>query len=131
MGQIDRHAYIQRFWPEYAVFQAANQMRANDVMILGVYLGNRGYYSDHQIRFSNDLIPRLIREGNSPTQVRRKLLEEGFSHIILRVDLFNQWEMPALSPEQRQRVDVFFYQEAEELFRHTSIVLLSLKRPGG
>ncbi|MCK5204590.1 MAG: hypothetical protein KAR15_11990, partial [Desulfobacterales bacterium] len=53
-GELKRDAYIEKYRPEYAVIKYANQHLPEDAKILGVFLGNRGYYSDREMRFDYD-----------------------------------------------------------------------------
>ena len=49
-GRVGREMYITRYRPEYPVMKFANEYLAADAKILGLYLGNRRYYSDRRNR---------------------------------------------------------------------------------
>jgi len=90
LGDATRDEYIQKFRPEYAAFQYANRHLAKESKILGIFIGNRGYYSDIDIKFSIDLLQKFAAESNLPKQISEKLKGIKFSHLLINYELFNQ-----------------------------------------
>jgi hypothetical protein len=92
LGHLDRDAYIEKYWPEYAAIQFANKAVPDKGIILGVFLGNRSYYSNRQVRFEyNRFLLTAIRHNLSAEAVAANLRKAGITHLIVRYDLFNQW----------------------------------------
>jgi hypothetical protein len=92
LGHLDRDAYIEKYRPEYAAIQFANKVVPDNGIILGVFLGNRSYYSDRQMRFEYNLfLLTTIRQDLSAEAVAVTLRKAGITHLIIRYDLFNQW----------------------------------------
>nr|NJM03068.1 hypothetical protein [Desulfobacula sp.] len=106
-GDITRDEYIQTYRPEYAAYQYANAHLGYDSKILGVYLGNRGYYSDRHIEFSIELLKDFAKNAESGLYVAEKLYERGFTHLLVNFQLFNTWAQKYTDHEQ-QMMEHFF-----------------------
>jgi len=92
LGRKGRDAYIEKYRPDYAAIQFTNKAVPNDGVILGVFLGNRSYYSNRQMRFDyNRFLLTTIRQNLSAGAVAANLRKAGITHLIIRYDLFNQW----------------------------------------
>ena len=91
-GRIGRDAYIEQYRPEYAAIQFANKEVPDTGIILGVFLGNRSYYSNRQIIFNyKRFLLDTFRQNFSAEEVMAKLNSAGVTHLIVRYDLFNNW----------------------------------------
>ena len=90
-GKVTRDEYIQIYRPEYASFQFANQHFPKDSRILGLYIGNRGYYSDIEISFDIKSIQQIAAEAASANDVQKKLHEKNYTHLMVNYALFNFW----------------------------------------
>jgi hypothetical protein len=106
-GRLTRDQYIQEFRPEYASFQYANKHLSQHSKILGLYLGNRGYYSDIPIEFSNDLTGQGAGRIDSRKQLARHLRENGFTHLLINLNMFNQ-KVGEKSPREKKILKEFF-----------------------
>ena len=89
--KIDRDAYIARYRPEHTIYRYANKHLPDEVKILGLFLGNRRYYCDRDLRFGNNLFRQIIKGADSSTTVLAQLQRRGFTHLLIRYDLFNRW----------------------------------------
>ena len=107
-GQVSRDEYIVKYRPEYLVIQHVNQHLPDSAKILGLYLGNRGYYFDREILFGNGLFQKIVKKGNSPVYIKENLQKLGFTHLIIRYDLFNRWAEKQLVSGEKERVVKFF-----------------------
>lgn len=90
-GKVTRDEYIQAYRPEYASFQYANNNLSKDAKIFGLYIGNRGYYSDIPIHFSIELFQQFAAQADSGKEVAERLEEQGFTHLLVNYSLFNYW----------------------------------------
>ena len=90
-GKVTRDEYIQAYRPEYASFQYANQNLPENAKIFGLYLGNRGYYCDKDIRFSIGKLQNAAEVAVSGRDVAETLRAEGFTHLMVNYSLFNYW----------------------------------------
>ena len=106
-GKVCRDDYIQKFRPEYAAMQFANRHLKPEDRILGVYIGNRGYYSDIDIIFSIDLLQKLASKAKSSKYISENLRERGISHLLVNYELFNFW-VKKYSLHEKQMLKDFF-----------------------
>ena len=91
LGRIERDAYIEKYRPDYAAIQYTNKAVPDDGIILGVFLGNRSYYSNRKMIFDyNRFLLATIQQDLSAEAVAANLRKAGITHLIIRYDLFNQ-----------------------------------------
>ena len=90
-GKVGREMYITRYRPEYPVMKFANEHLAGDAKILGLYLGNRRYYSDREIEFGENFLSRTVILSASADGIRKTLVDSGFTHVMVNLDLVKQW----------------------------------------
>ena len=106
-GKVTRDAYIQAFRPEYAALQYANAHLEADTKIFGLYIGNRGYYSDRRIEFPIARLQQAAALAGSGQDVARALHDQGFTHLLVNVSLFNFW-VQKYSLHERRMLKAFF-----------------------
>ena len=106
-GKISRDDYIQRYRPEYASMQYANRNLTAQDRILGVYLGNRGYYSNIDIIFSIELLRNLAAKAESCMDISAALHERGISYLLVNYELFNFWVKEYTLYEKKMLKDFF------------------------
>ncbi len=107
LGYVTRDEYIQRYRPEYATYQFANEHLAQDSKILGVYIGNRGYYSDRHIEFSTEILRSLASNSKNDRYIAEKLKGKGFTHILINFDLFHTWSQK-YTDHEKENLNHFF-----------------------
>lgn len=103
-GKISKDQYIEKFRPEYAVIQHANVFLPPDARILSLFIGGREYYSDRKMSFDIDLFQSSIRNSVSPEKIRSNLIDSGFSHLLIRFDMFDNWCNHNLDQKEIQMV---------------------------
>jgi hypothetical protein len=92
LGRIQRDVYIEKYRPDYAAIQFTNKTVPDNGIILGVFLGNRSYYSNRQMIFDyNRFLLSTVRQNSSADTVAANLRKAGITHLIIRYDLFNRW----------------------------------------
>jgi len=108
IGQkIDRDAYIARYRPEHTVYRYANKHLPDKVKILGLFLGNRRYYCDRDLRFGNNLFRQIIKGADSATTTLAQLQKRGFTHVLIRFDLFNRWAAKQFDDNEKKILAAF------------------------
>ena len=117
-GRVERDAYITRYRPEYTVIQYANGHLAADAKLLGLFMGNRRYYSDREIIFGNSLFQKLVQKSDSVDRLARKMNQMGLSHLLVRFDLFNRWSSKRIDDRKKQLMVM-------DLFNHRTKLLIS------
>ena len=106
-GKVTREEYIQAYRPEYASFQYANKNLSKDSKIFGLYIGNRGYYSDIPINFHIELLQQIADQAASGKDIARKLMDQGFTHLLVSYSLFNYWVQKYTTHEKKMLKDFF------------------------
>lgn len=127
-GQISRDDYIARYRSEYPVIQYANRNLPSEAKILALFLGNRLYYSDREMVFSRSLFEKLVEPSDSAAMMARKMNQMGFSHLLVRFDLFNRWSSERINNREKQRMILdFFNHRTKQLFSSGGYGLFQLK----
>jgi 4-amino-4-deoxy-L-arabinose transferase-like glycosyltransferase len=106
-GKATREQYIQAFRPESTSFQYANKHLTKKDKIFGLYIGNRGYYSDIPIDFDIKLLQQMAARADSGKDVAETLRKQGFTHLLVNYSLFNHW-VQKYSLHEKQILKDFF-----------------------
>ncbi len=114
-GNISRTDYIQHRRPEYAAIEFINQNLPADARVLAIFLGKRRYYFDRDVYFVNQL--HWTTRLSSNIEGLERLRQSGFTHIIVRYDLFNSAMQRQLTADQAGWLVKFFNEHATLLFR--------------
>lgn len=115
-GGADRHAYIERHRPVYPVFRYANAHIPENSRILGLFLGDRGYYCQREIVFREKIFQEAIESAEAFEDVASHLKRQEFTHLIVRQDLFYQWIDNNFDGAQRKRLRHFMGSGCRLLF---------------
>jgi hypothetical protein len=106
-GQISRDDYIVKYRPEYSIYQYANRNLADNVKILGLFLGNRYYYSDRELIFGVNKFRESVNRSNSADILFNDMKENGYTHLIIRLDLFNRWMSKQFGERKKEMLKKF------------------------
>jgi len=115
-GELSRDQYIEKFRPEYATIQYANNQLPAETKILALFIGNRGYYSEHAIHFDIDLFHAAVQASVRPGDLYRQVAQMGFDHMVIRFDMFDKWCHDNLNKKEKQMVNSFFQNLCKHLF---------------
>jgi 4-amino-4-deoxy-L-arabinose transferase-like glycosyltransferase len=124
-GRISRDDYIQRFRPEYATYQYINAHLPQEARVLGVFLGDRRYYCDRELICDGTFESGALM-ADSADALARMLRAKGFSHIMIRTDLFEQTVLGGQPADAINFFKVFFNRYTHQLFSRDGYVLLAL-----
>jgi hypothetical protein len=83
----------------------------SDAKILALFLGNRRYYSDREMVSGNSLFQKLVLTSDSADMLARKMNQMGFSHLLVRFDIFNRWSSTQINDREKQLMIM-------DLFKH-------------
>lgn len=132
-GAWTRAEYISRYRPEYPAMAYINQNLPQDVRILFVFLGGRGYYCHRPYIFDfadkQSKLAMLARTASDPGQIQAGLKKIGITHLLVGDRLLRSWVAEKFSPQSAARLDRFFQQHTRWLFHENGVSLLALK-PG-
>ncbi|MGV7222948.1 MAG: ArnT family glycosyltransferase, partial [Nitrospinales bacterium] len=88
-GRMSRDTYITKYRPEYSIYQYVNRHLPDNAKLLGLFLGNRLYYSNRDLIFGVSEFKKIVSSADSEKKFLKELREKGFTHLIIRFDLFN------------------------------------------
>jgi hypothetical protein len=114
-GNISRDAYIARYRPEYHVYQYANKHLPDNVKILGLFLGNRRYYSDRELIFAVEEFKQIVKSADSGWTLLNILKNRGYTHLMVRYDLFNSWMNKQFDDGKKQLLQKLFSEHVKHL----------------
>jgi 4-amino-4-deoxy-L-arabinose transferase-like glycosyltransferase len=106
-GRVGRADYITRYRPEYPTCEYANQHLRPDTKLLALFMGNRRYYCDRRMVTGENLLQRDLSAAASAGGLKEVLRSRGFTHVIVRYDLFNHWGIQFGDAEKKQLVRLF------------------------
>lgn len=116
-GELNRDVYIEKYRPEYAVIKYANMHLPSDAKILGIFLGNRGYYSDREMRFDYEpFIKNTLKQKYLDEAILAKFKKSGITHLLIRFNAFNNWVKNNFDDREKQRLVQFFQNHTVLLF---------------
>jgi 4-amino-4-deoxy-L-arabinose transferase-like glycosyltransferase len=90
-GQQDYATYVLQRRPEYAAITLANHVVPADRKVLGLYLGNRRYYFSADAIVVNEVFTSIAERSASGAAIADRLLDLGYSHLVVHTGLFRQW----------------------------------------
>ena len=126
-GQVSRDAYIEKYRPEYPIYRYANRHLPKHSKILGLFLGNRRYYCDRELIFGQNEFHKSVRQSDSAQILFMDLKENGYTHIIIRFDLFNWWADKQLGAAKKEMLQAFFATYLEPIVSKNGYGLFALK----
>jgi hypothetical protein len=126
-GELKRDAYIEKYRPEYAVIKYANKNLPSDAKILGVFLGNRRYYSDREMRFDyNTFFKNTFKQKYLDEAILANFKKSGITHLLIRFNAFNNWVKNNFDGGEKEMLVHFFQNYTVMLFQKNGHGLYSL-----
>jgi len=126
-GQISRDEYIAKYRPEYSIYQYANRNLPVNAKMLGFFIGNRRYYSDRELIFGVNTFKESVNRSTSEEILFKDLKEKGFTHLIIRFDLFNRWTSRQFSDGEKEMLQLFFDRYTRSVLAKGGYGLFALK----
>jgi len=126
-NQVTRSEYIEKFRPEYAVLQYANQHLKGDINILAFFLGNRRYYSNHDIYFTYELFIDAAQDSKTAKEISQILKTKKFTHLIINLPKFIPWIDTNFDMAKKKMIQEFFNQNTKKIFSKNNHGLYQLK----
>jgi hypothetical protein len=126
-GQVSRDTYIAKYRPEYSIYQYVNRNLPDNVKMLGLFLGNRRYYSERELIFDVSEFKKIVNSASSEKKVLKELRKEGFAYLIIRLDLFNQWTNKQFDNREKEMLKFFFAEHVSHLLSKNGYGLFKLR----
>jgi len=127
-GVTTRDEYISKRLPEYALIKYVNENLPSDSVLLGLFLGQRMYYFDREILFNEGLLLKAVIESNRDHDIYKYLHKEGITHVILRVDLFLDWESRNMNSSNINKLQNFLDNNLRKIKEIKGFSLYALQR---
>ena len=115
-GRLTRDQYIERYRPEYAAHQYANKNLPDNARILGLFLGNRSYYSDRELIFGESHFKSTVMRESSGQAIAGALKKHEITHILVYYRVFNQWTGHNFDRQKRAHLLDFFNNHTNLIF---------------
>jgi 4-amino-4-deoxy-L-arabinose transferase-like glycosyltransferase len=126
-GEMNRDAYIAKYRPEYTTIQYVNRNLSEKARILGLFLGNRRYYSDRDMIFGNNLFHRSVKAASSADLIVADMQRNGITHLLIRYDLFKRWAGVQFDDAEKKILKDFFENHLVQLFSQSGYGLFQVK----
>ena len=107
-GRLTRDEYITKYRPEYSIYQYINRQLPQNIKILALFLGNRRYYSDRELIFGINEFKKIVNQSNSEKILIKTLQKNGYTHLMIRYDLFNPWMNKQFNESKKELLKLFF-----------------------
>ena len=124
---MTRDTYISKRWPEYPLIKHINDNLAPDARILGLFVGQRMYYFEREIVFSEGILGESLRGKPSPDDVLSFLRRHGITHLLIRWDLFHNWTQQALDNGEKDALKKFWEQHIQTIMANNGYYLFGIK----
>jgi 4-amino-4-deoxy-L-arabinose transferase-like glycosyltransferase len=128
-GDLSRDAYVEKYRPEYALYRYANSQLGDEIKILGLFLGNRGYYSKREIVFDISGFKTTVESADVSAAIQESLRAQGVTHLMIDERLFIQWAQTNLSANAQIRLAAFLKNDTQSLLRTDKGFALLAVRP--
>ena len=126
-GRISRDDYIGKYVGEYPVLQFANKNLNDDAKILAIFLGYRRYYSDRELVFGKNLFRKLAKNADSSAKMATEIGKLGFTHLLIRYDLFGNWSNVQFNENEKEMLRKFFKEHLTTVFSQSGYGLMRLE----
>jgi hypothetical protein len=124
---MSRDTYIAKYRPEYSIYQYVNRHLPDNVKILGLFLGNRGYYSERDLIFGVNEFKKMVNRADSEKEILNELRDEGLIYLIIRFDLFNQWTNKQFDDRKKEMLKIFFAEHVKKILSKDGYGLFKLR----
>jgi len=120
LGMETRDEYLKRHVKSYAAIGYINRYTPQNARVRLLFLAGRGYYLDRiyedDASFGMNVVNGLVANSNEDNSFRKYLDSLGCTHLLMRMDLFNQFLRDNYPPETIDRLLRLLSRETEMLF---------------
>ncbi len=129
-GEVSRSAYIEKYRPEYAAIQFANQHLQTGDRVLCIFLGNRRYYLRRPNLFLEwSRFKPLVEQARHPEALADTLRTRGITHVLVSVRMMETWAARTMQAADRARLKAFWSDYLEKQFEKGGYSVYRLKGP--
>jgi len=127
-GEVSREVLISRFVPEYPAVVFMNASIPQEAKVLGIFMGNRGYYSDRELFFGNEMFFDLLKGAENADAIAQRLQRQGFSHLLVGHQALQSWAVANLNQQHLRTIQNFFSNDVRLLFSQDAYSLFALRK---
>ena len=128
LGEISREAYIADKLPSYSAVQFVNQIKFDNMRIMGLFLGKRLYYFEKKVDFAMLKFQNMVEQSASAEDLEANLLKEGYSHCVMGLEHFNYWARQVFSEEKKMLISKWLDNYCQLLYRKNGYAVLQLQQ---
>jgi hypothetical protein len=125
-GTLSRDQYIQKYRPEYDVIRYANAHLPPGEKIFCLFMGNRIYYSDHDMLQGDDFFRASLLRSASAGDLSQRLRRMEVAHLLVRFDVLTMFG-DDFDESARKRLAGFFQTEVDPVFESSGYGLFRLR----
>ncbi len=125
-GQVNRPDYISRYRPAYKLHEHVGRTLPADSRILGLFMGNRRYYSRRDIIFEDGIFKRLFNRSNFEQALVNEFNSKGITHLMLKQDLFEEWVSNNFEKDDIFTLKAFFQTRLTRVYTTGGYILYEL-----
>jgi 4-amino-4-deoxy-L-arabinose transferase-like glycosyltransferase len=114
-GSLTRDQYIQKYRAEYEVIRYTNTHLPPDEKIFCLFMGNRIYYSDHDMLQGDGFFKSALLRSPAAVDVTDRLMRMGVRHLLVRMDVL-QLVAGGFDPDTQKRLGSFFKHEVDPVY---------------
>ncbi|MBW1893182.1 MAG: hypothetical protein JRI91_05750 [Deltaproteobacteria bacterium] len=115
-GSIGRDAYIEKRRPEYAALKYANKHLGENSKIFGIFIGQRGYYSEKEVFFDFHLLDDSVKSSESSDNISIDLRSKEITHLLIKYDIFNNWAKHHFNEKEKSILNEFMEKKLKMIF---------------
>ncbi len=128
-----RDAYLKRHIRSYAAIDYINSHTPPNARIRLLFLARRGYYLNRvyvdDATYGMDVMRGLAANAGDARSFRTYIDSLGCTHLLVRMDLFNQFLRDNYPPETIDRLLQLLHRETEMLFRKDGYAVYRITPP--
>ena len=124
---VTREFYIEKFRPEFAALNYSNTNLNNGTKILALFLGNRRYYSDHEITFEIETFKNIVKTSETNEEILSQLKDCNYTELILNYEKIDHWISTNFSDREKKMIEDFFNLSVYRLFNKGGYGLYHLR----
>ena len=125
-GTLSRDQYIQKYRAEYDVIRYANAHLPPGEKIFCLFMGNRIYYSDHDMLQGDGYFRTALLQSASAGDISHRLRRMEVVHLLVRFDVLTMFGGD-FDESARKRLAGFFQTEVDSVFESRGYGLFRLR----
>ena len=132
LGKETREVFLKHHLLHYDAVEYVNHYLPNDAVVFTMFLGRRGYYLDRAYKnessFGMSSIRHIINNAGDEKKFIEYFRSMGVTHILMRIDLVNQFLKDNFSKDHIQRFLSFEIKYWKKVYENKGYAVWDLRR---